>query len=114
MATDEHLSIFDELLPLRDDPEAFEAKKNEILEGAFERMPKELQRRMRLQQWSLDEQLARIKDPTQRYNKMVELFWEGFGRFHDALNGELPERTNATVTNISAWRQDDEPSDEQG
>lgn len=104
MNSDQHLPIFDELLPLRDDPEAFEAKKNEILEEAFARIPKALQERMRLHQWALDAQLKGIKDPTQRYNKMVELFWEGFGRFHDALNGKLPERTDADIVNLETWR----------
>lgn len=91
MSTQKALPVFDELVQLRGDPEAFEKRRKEILEETFSTMPEELQRRMRLQQWSLEQQLERIKNPTERFNRMVALFWEGFGRFQDAVNGNVPE-----------------------
>lgn len=43
--------------------------------------------RLRKIQAGIDRELRRYKDPVARMNKMVELFWKGFAKFHRALNG---------------------------
>lgn len=48
----------------------------------------ERKKRLLAMQWRIDQELDRCKDPTQRYNKMVELFWEGVGKFRDTLGGK--------------------------
>ena len=120
MDTEKHLPIFDELLPLRDDPEAFNAKADEILEETLARMPKMVRERMRLYDWSIKQRLELHTDPTDRYNAMVEMFWEGFARFQEGLTllgqvgedgGQVVERPTAEVVTLTEWRQSNEPSE---
>jgi len=44
-------------------------------------------RRKKLEQfqWRLDNELSKYKDPIARYNRMVELFWEGVRDLQTAL-----------------------------
>lgn len=44
-------------------------------------------RRLELErlQFRIDRELRNYKDPVARMNKMVELFWEGFAEFDNAL-----------------------------
>ena len=48
-------------------------------------LPKERQEKMKRLQWRIDQELAKCKDPTQRFNRMVEMLYESVGRFHLAL-----------------------------
>ena len=80
------LEIYEELLKLKDEPERFEEKSNEIWEQFFATLEIDERRRARQFKWQLDAQLRGFKDPVARLNKMVELFWQGFASFQLALN----------------------------
>lgn len=54
------------------------------IEDYIKSLPPEHQERARQFQWRIDQQLNRYKG-IQRYNKMVELFWEGVDRFQKIL-----------------------------
>ena len=56
------------------------------IEDFINSLPEHRQERMRQFQWSIDQQLARHKDPIDRMNKMVELMWEGFNKLKDAFD----------------------------
>ena len=43
------------------------------------------QARLKAQQWRLDQELDKHKNPIVRYNKMVELFWEGVKKFQATI-----------------------------
>lgn len=79
------LQIYEELTKLRDNPEEFEERADQIWEAFFSDMDEEEEKRARQFKWQMDAQLRGIKDPIARMNKMVELFWQGFQSFHLAL-----------------------------
>jgi hypothetical protein len=82
----------DELSELyQTDPDAFEVRRQEMIEDFITTLPEEKQTAMRQLQWRIDGELSKYKDPIARMNKMVELFWEGFAELNKALN-ELPEK----------------------
>lgn len=56
------------------------------IEDYINSLPPENQQKARQFQWKIDQTLNRCKDDTQRYNKMVELFWEGVVKFEKVLN----------------------------
>lgn len=45
----------------------------------------ERKKRLQQYQWRLDRELSKYKDPIARYNRMVELFWEGVIELKTAL-----------------------------
>ena len=77
--------LFDELLPFADDPEAFDRKRLEILERELSKLPEDKQLKARQIQWRIDGQLRGLKGMA-RYNKMVQLFWNGFFEFKEAID----------------------------
>lgn len=56
------------------------------IEDYINSLPKNQQERARQFQWKIDQTLNQCKDETQRYNKMVEIFWEGVVKFEKVLN----------------------------
>lgn len=72
--------IYDELLEVAGDEEAFQAKRLEILEREFAKLPDDQRHRAEQMQWRIDGQLRGLTG-INRYNRMVELFWKGFFRF---------------------------------
>ena len=80
------MEIYEELLEAgKQGEDAYAAKAKEILEREISKMPEDHQQRARQIQWKIDGQLRGLTG-INRYNKMVELFWEGFAEFHKALN----------------------------
>lgn len=55
------------------------------IEDFINSLPEERREHMHRFQWRIDQELNKCKDPAQRYNKMVEMFWEGFGKFNQVL-----------------------------
>ena len=97
--------MHDELSELyKTDPELFEVRCRELIENMISSSPPERQERLRRLQWKIDHTLSRYKDPVARMNKMVELFWEGVGRFQDALKGKTPQQNTGNVLNLPASR----------
>lgn len=67
-----------------DDPEA-EAEK--MFEEFFESIEDDERRtRMKARHWRIQQELNKAKDPVQRYNKMVEMFWKGFLDFKSIMD----------------------------
>jgi len=95
------LEAYDELLKLKDDPEAFIKRQKEIIGDAISQCPTKYQKRLAQQQWCLEQLLSKYKDPTARMNKMVELFWSGVSTFEETLRtGKIsadPRTHNADV-----------------
>jgi hypothetical protein len=70
----------------RTSPKAFEEQKQQLITSIIEEFPEEHRARAYGLQFRIDTELSRCKDPVSRLNRMVELFWDGVGRFQDVLN----------------------------
>jgi hypothetical protein len=67
------------------DPEEFERQSQELIRQAIERFPEKSRRRAYGLQFQIDAALSQCKDPVSRMNKMVEIFWEQFLKFQEAV-----------------------------
>lgn len=67
------------------DPVAFEARRQELLQAAIAEYPHQWQSRARGLQFVIDAKLNRCRDPVSRLNCMVALFWEGVLQFQQVL-----------------------------
>lgn len=66
--------------------EAFESLRSEILEEHFRtEVPPEKQQKARQIQWRIDGIRNKVKDPTERYNRLVAEMWKSFGEGAEAL-----------------------------
>lgn len=74
----------------RKDPERFEMLRRELIERTIQGFPERFRPRAYGIQFQLDAALRHYKDPVARMNKMVEIFWEQFQRFQEAVC--MPER----------------------
>lgn len=83
--------IFDELLEYAG-TDHFDTKRMEIIEREINSLPNDKQLAAKQQQWRIEGQLLGLTG-TARYNKMVELFWQGFIELHKALNDGI-QRNN--------------------
>ena len=70
----------------RTDPVAFEAMRRLLIEETIEGFPEKHRARAYGLQLRIDAELSHYRDPVARMNRMVELFWQGFGEFQQALN----------------------------
>lgn len=77
---------FDELFPLKDDPEAFAKKRLEIIEEFINSQPPEKRDNCRRRQWRIDQEMHKFKDQTAKYNRIVAMFWEQLAEFQRGLN----------------------------
>ncbi|MEM2159448.1 MAG: DUF3135 domain-containing protein [Candidatus Nitrosotenuis sp.] len=87
---------------LKDDEDAFNEYARTEIERLIESAPEHLKSRLRAIQFNLDMTLRKYKDPIARYNKMVELFWEAFFKFKDALDGKDP--ITKDESNVKSFR----------
>lgn len=69
-------------------PEEFEEKSQKIIDDFVDSLPQERKIKMQQQQWRLEMELRKYKDPVARMNRMIELLWSGFFEFQDAINLE--------------------------
>lgn len=95
-----HKSRINELLPQlelysEDNPEKFDAIRDEIIESAIASFPKKYQKRAQGIQFTLDCELRKYKHPIARMNRMVEIFWGKFDEFQLAVNNPMAEITNS-------------------
>jgi hypothetical protein len=67
------------------DPEEFERQSQELIRQTIERFPEKSRRRAYGLQFQIDAALSQCKDPVSRMNKMVEIFWEQFLKFQEAV-----------------------------
>jgi len=78
---------------------------NKEIEDFINSCPPERQERLRQFQWRLDQQLSKYKDPTARFNKMVEIFWEGVEKFQKTLENPSSIKTDGSVGKIVKFKQ---------
>jgi hypothetical protein len=70
------------------DPEAFEARRAEIIEQMIQRMPAHKRHHMRCLQWKIDQVRAHASKPLSACIKLSEMMWEslaGPGGLREAL-----------------------------
>jgi len=94
------LDVFEELLKLKDDPVAFNKRKDGIINSAINECPEDNRISLTCRQWKLERELDKFKNPTARMNRMVELFWDGAFEFKNALDGDLPKKVKHDSTII--------------
>lgn len=77
------------------------------IEDFINSLPEEQRKRAWQMQWKIDHTLDRCKDDTQRFNKMVELFWEGFLKFQNVMLNPLSERSlKKDSNNVVCFKKD--------
>ena len=64
-----------------EDPDEFEKVTSTMINDAIDSMPEERREIYRARQWKLEQTLNKIKDPLERMNRMVAIFWEGVNEF---------------------------------
>lgn len=67
------------------DPDEFERRSQELIRETIERFPEKNRRRAYGLQFQIDSALSHCKDPVSRMNRMVEIFWEQFLKFQEAV-----------------------------
>ena len=68
---------FDQFTQLaKSDPEAFEAKRAEVIEQVIQRMPAHKQHRMRCLQWKIDQVRNQAGNPMAACIKLSEMMWD--------------------------------------
>jgi len=85
--TDEQLAKLSGLY--QKDPEQFEKQSQELIRQTIEKFPEEHRRRAYGLQFQLEATLSHYKDPVARMNKMVEIFWDQFRKFQEAVTDPL-------------------------
>jgi hypothetical protein len=81
------------------DPEEFEKIRTLLIEQTIQAFPARHRQRAYGMQFIIEMRLKKYKDPVVRMNKMVEIFWEQFGLFHDVLQDPVraaAKRANKT------------------
>lgn len=81
------MDVYETLLALKDDPEAFNRKADEIWEQFFKSLSAERAIKLRRIKWStIDQPLRHIKDPIARCNKSIELMYNSLQTLNLAFN----------------------------
>ncbi len=95
------------------DPEAFEARRSELLQGVIDKAPAHRQRRLRGLQWQLDQVRESAGTPIAACVRMSEMMWDsvlGDGGLRDTLGllleppAEAPKRQDAVVLQFHSPR----------
>ncbi|HAJ92403.1 MAG TPA: DUF3135 domain-containing protein [Gammaproteobacteria bacterium] len=92
----------------RQDPQAFEEKRNRIIEDAIKKAPAHQQQRLRCLQWKLDKIRETSRTPMLACLHINRLLWENVTGTHGLLNslqqlqsgnhGHSTEQTTAKIT----------------
>jgi hypothetical protein len=98
------------------DPEAFEARRHELIEEVIRNAPQHCQPRLRCLQWRLDRMRERSGTPLAACIRMSEMMWKsvlGEGGLRDSLEcltqarPQAPRRPRARVLYLDAARRPD-------
>ena len=81
------LTTYYRLMKLRDRPDDFKTVADEMMQEYLDSI-EDPERRRKAEQinWTIQAKLRGVPS-SQRYNKMVEIFWEGFREFQAAIGG---------------------------
>lgn len=71
---------------LREDPDGFEEYRKGILQGFLESVPEEHRKRLEQQQWLLDGELRKLKNPEMRARRCYELMIDSLIELNDSLS----------------------------
>jgi hypothetical protein len=93
----------------RDDPQAFEALRAELIENAIQRAPERLQLRLRQLQFRIDGIRRLARTPLGALLKMQALMWDSFLRMNEALQ-QFDALSRATARRYDA-HDDGKPHD---
>jgi hypothetical protein len=101
------LEVYEQLCKLKDDPEAFNQAADEIMQQHInETVPVGDRERYHQQLWAMNKKLDTHKNPIDRMNEMVKIFWEGFFVFKNTLDNPVPNKNanndKADVTPMSS------------
>jgi hypothetical protein len=82
--------LYEELKGLvQQSPQAFEARRRQLIDEAIEGMPAARRQQARQWQFQLEMTLRRYKDPVARMNKMVEILWQQLAHLQRALRSPV-------------------------
>ena len=89
------------VLLFNEDPEAFEAKRKELLLAKIKELnvSREREEHLRAALWQMDKKLEKCKDNTQRFNLLVEILFDSANKLNDAWH--CTPLKKAPVINIS-------------
>ena len=76
------------------------------IEDYINSLPEEHRARAWQMQWKIDQQLNRCKDDTQRFNKMVEMFWEGVIKFQRTIQDPFSVVKEEVPDNVIGFKKD--------
>lgn len=78
--------IFEELKTLfEQNPATAEIRAKQIIDEYIATLDEHKQQRAQAFNWRIQQELRKYKDPTARFNRMVEMFWEGVHEFQSVL-----------------------------
>lgn len=87
---------------IRTDPEAFEAKRREVIESYISSVPADRQQRLRRLQWRIDIERKRAANPLQSCLSIYSMMMDSVYGDHGLLNAIYALRNAAPVTKKSA------------
>lgn len=79
------LKLYEQLVQLKDNPEEFEARVDDIWASFYKTLSPGQEKHARQFRWEIDRKLRKFKDPQARMNEMTRLFWQGFQAFQLSL-----------------------------
>jgi hypothetical protein len=96
----------------RNDPQAFEAKRNNVLETAIRQAPARRRQRLRCLQWKLDQIRLMAPNPMSATVRMHQLMWDSvtgedglLARLQQFRNAESPIKKPVRSANILQFPQ---------
>ena len=85
-----------------EDPEAFESRREQILQTAIEAMPDDRQQRMRCLQWRIDQERKQSKTPMAACIRISKMMWDNVLGEHGLLETikqvDQPEASSSNAT----------------
>ena len=82
-----YIEIYNRLSLLKDDPEQFEIEAKKIIEEEINTLPEEERKKASQQQWVIDGELRKYKDPIASYNVIIEMLFKKLKELDNILNG---------------------------
>ena len=96
----------------RNNPQAFEAKRNNVLEAAIRQAPTRRRQRLRCLQWKLDQVRLLAPNPMSATGRMHQLMWDSvtgedglLARLQQFRNAESPEKISLISAKILQFPQ---------
>ncbi len=85
------------------DPDEFEIVTTVMIDSVISTARADNREKLRAKQWRLQQDLKKIKDPLERMNRMVSIFWSGVHEFVNVTK-DLSITKNVSITNQKACK----------